>query len=244
MQTTTNRTNNPAQHGHDVAHMLTGPGLASVPASSAANAGSAPPVKLSKGQQRAAALDARRLQVLPVKDAERLDLAECRAVFFAYSLAGVLYGAGFSGTKARPDFHYKFISTEARDKYRAIWLEQLKAREDDRQARGMAAGETVNPFKVGDVLVSSWGYEQTNVDFYQVEAVTPCGVTVRKLLAENIEHSGDRGTCVPLVGQFNPSAKPVRARVKGLPGSDPHIRINHGLATVWNGKPQRWTSYA
>ena len=36
--------------------------------------------------------------------------------------------------------------------------------------------------KVGDVLVSSWGYEQTNLDFYQVIALNGKSmVTVRKV---------------------------------------------------------------
>lgn len=34
--------------------------------------------------------------------------------------------------------------------------------------------------KVGDVFVSSWGYDQTNVDFYKVVGLTPKGVKVQK----------------------------------------------------------------
>lgn len=38
-----------------------------------------------------------------------------------------------------------------------------------------------NPFEVGDLLSGSWGYEQTNVDFYQVVAVSGTMVTIREV---------------------------------------------------------------
>jgi len=37
---------------------------------------------------------------------------------------------------------------------------------------------TVGP-QVGDVLVSSWGYEQTNIDFWRVVSLTASGKSVR-----------------------------------------------------------------
>jgi hypothetical protein len=39
---------------------------------------------------------------------------------------------------------------------------------------------TVTPeVKVGDFFVSSWGYDQTNVDFYRVVGITPSGKSVK-----------------------------------------------------------------
>ena len=38
--------------------------------------------------------------------------------------------------------------------------------------------KTVGP-QVGDILVSSWGYDQTNVDFWWVFSLTPSGKSVR-----------------------------------------------------------------
>lgn len=36
-------------------------------------------------------------------------------------------------------------------------------------------------FKPGDIFVSSWGYNMTIVDFYQVTRKTHCGVYVRQV---------------------------------------------------------------
>lgn len=44
----------------------------------------------------------------------------------------------------------------------------------------VAATETVAPVvKVGDFFESSWGYDQTNVDFYKVVAMTASGKSVK-----------------------------------------------------------------
>lgn len=35
--------------------------------------------------------------------------------------------------------------------------------------------------KVGDIFVSSWGYDETNYDFYQIVRRTQCFMTFRKI---------------------------------------------------------------
>ena len=39
----------------------------------------------------------------------------------------------------------------------------------------------VNPYKAGDIVHTSWGWEQTNVDFYVVTRVTAARVWVREI---------------------------------------------------------------
>ena len=48
------------------------------------------------------------------------------------------------------------------------------------------------PVGVGDVYVSSWGYDQTNIDFYQCVGITASGksVRVRKIGAADVEGGG------------------------------------------------------
>lgn len=46
-------------------------------------------------------------------------------------------------------------------------------------------------FKVGDVLVSSGGWEQTNISFYQVVAVTPKTVVIRALQSRTTAGAGE-----------------------------------------------------
>lgn len=39
-------------------------------------------------------------------------------------------------------------------------------------------------YKVGDILYSSWGYEQTNLDFFQVVAVTEKSIRIKEVVMD------------------------------------------------------------
>lgn len=66
----------------------------------------------------------------------------------------------------------------------------------------MTATATAAPVKVGDFFVSSWGYDQTNVDFYKVVGMTASGKSVKvqkwtSALAPGAEDGGPSESVVP-----------------------------------------------
>ena len=76
--------------------------------------------------------------------------------------------------------------------------------------------------KIGDVLRSSWGYEQTNIDYYQVTAYKgKCTVEIREIRAMRTRQSGDYGTCLPIKNDFKGDAI-----VKRVCKSGTSVRIN------------------
>lgn len=87
-----------------------------------------------------------------------------------------------------------FPSREAADKY----VEAMRAKERAAEAKKMeerkmlaeAKAAFVNPYKVGDLLYYSWGYEQTNIEFAQVVAVGPRSVTIRQIKGESVGATG------------------------------------------------------
>lgn len=100
---------------------------------------------------------------------------------------GYYMACGFSGRKAKPDFHFKFDGEEARQKYINNWLDRLRHVKADKEARRQAKKEFKTSLNVGDILYTSWGYDQTNVEFYQVVDVTASGksIKVREIAAES-----------------------------------------------------------
>jgi hypothetical protein len=101
--------------------------------------------------------------------------------------------------------------------------------------------------EVGDIWNSSWGYDQTNVDFYQVVKVTAKTVTVRKIGKETCELTGRfTGTVTPVIDSFDPRKAEMRRTVRTWSGwANPSIKINDSeYAYPWNGKPQHVSSYA
>jgi len=60
-----------------------------------------------------------------------------------------------------------------------------EARERKAQARALFQ----NPYRLGDILHHSWGYDQTNCDFYQVVEVKKASVILRKIGAKTVPGS-------------------------------------------------------
>ena len=68
-------------------------------------------------------------------------------------------------------------------------MAELSFKEQRKQAKQEARKRFQNPYKVGDILHHSWGYDQTNCDFYQVVGVKPASVVLRKIGAKTVPGS-------------------------------------------------------
>ena len=91
------------------------------------------------------------------------------------------------------EFNYRFGTVERMFDYCADYLKNLAEfeayqaeRKAKRAAERAAAKENV---KEGDIFVASWGWEQTNVDAYQVVAKKGATVTLREIALESVEGS-------------------------------------------------------
>lgn len=101
--------------------------------------------------------------------------------------------------------------------------------------------------KVGDIFVASWGYEQTNIDFYEVQELVGKATIVVAPIENKIvqEHSNQTQDAVLPY----PAAKgeSFRAKVKwwNMDWADnvPRFRINsYANAYKWDGKVQYQTN--
>jgi len=109
---------------------------------------------------------------------------------------------GFAGKRAKPDFYIKFGSTERREEYVNKWLDGLRKSMEDKIARRSARKEWQHSLKVGDIFKASWGYEQTNIDYYEVVAVKGKAVEVLELAQQTTETGWLQGDCVPVPGSY------------------------------------------
>ena len=107
------------------------------------------------------------------------------------------------------------------------------------------------PVVLGTIFYSSWGYEQTNSEFYQVIAISPSGKTItvqeiEEMTKENFLAGGItamHGSIMPLPGQFK--GQPMRVKFyprmpykRGGGSSEPFIKV-HGdhYCHIWDGRP-------
>ena len=113
------------------------------------------------------------------------------------------YAIGYSGKRNKSDFNYRFRSAEARDKYVAEWVEGLKRTAAYKAERKALRVEAPMKLKVGDIVHTSWGYDQTNTDFFQiVKMVGKRSVSIRKISAPCEETGFMSGTSVAIKDAF------------------------------------------
>jgi len=171
---------------------------------------------------------------------ERKDV-EGGGVAFLSTLAGKFYVTAFAGKAVKPAFNYYFSTEQRRDEYVAGWVAGLVAKAKARTERSDARKADRHGLLVGSILCSTWGYEQSNCDFYQVVAlVGEKMVEIRAIAAE----------------QVNDGEQYMTGKVKAIPNSftGPVLRkraTSNGIrltsfswASAWDGRPKHISWYA
>ena len=149
------------------------------------------------------------------------------------------HAMGFGGRRSKPDFNYIFRSQERRDTYVMDYINGLRESQES-AAKRKADRTRPHTLKLGNILYTSWGYDQTNVDFYQVvEIVGKCTVVIREIAHETINGSGGPSESVIAVkGSF--IGEPMTKRSS----STNCVRIaSYSSASPWDGQPKHQTGY-
>jgi hypothetical protein len=135
------------------------------------------------------------------------------AIVYLYGGGSLKLGAvGFFGKAEKPSFHYTFRDEQRRADYVAAFIKSSQervARKEQRKAEKRAFRHTL---KVGDVLRCSWGYDQTNIEYFQVTDLVGKAMVAVRAIAQETEDTGFMcGKCVPVPGRF--VGEPMRKRV-------------------------------
>lgn len=101
---------------------------------------------------------------------------------------------------------FSFRTPENRARWVAEKFAAAQRRSDDQARRAAERREkSAQPHQlvVGDVLESVWGYEQTNVDYFEVTAVIGRrSVEIRPIRSQRQETAWLQGDCAPCPGQY------------------------------------------
>lgn len=130
-----------------------------------------PPIRYAGPMEAAQAFAAGALRSMP--NAQILDRGA--AVIVRAEIGGRVSVAAFTGKGAKPAAYYGFPQAARAD----AWIEEFAAgaqlsaanKAARVQVKKMQTAAFVMPYQVGDVLYGSWGYDQTNVEFYEVVAI-------------------------------------------------------------------------
>jgi hypothetical protein len=156
--------------------------------------------------------------------------------------------AMFFGEQAKPVWHYTFRKPEDREKKVAESFASRRASiafKAELKAKRKAEGRGL---EVGDILKASWGYDQTNIDYYEVTAlIGSTMVELRSIKQCSVETMSMQGDCVPLPGSFvgKPSRHVAKSGSVRLASYKWACKVEPDLvAGVKVYKSSHWTAYA
>lgn len=105
----------------------------------------------------------------------------------------------FSGSKPKASLFMCYATPKVRAEEVQKWLDGVLIEEGEKAAFAAEKAAAVMPFKVGDILDGTWGYEQTNVSFYKVKSVCGRKLTLCKMESVRTPYKtgADSGTALP-----------------------------------------------
>ena len=153
-------------------------------------------------------------------------------------------------------YHLLMGTASKRAKRATVWEYHTNAASRDRKVKEIVASferrakekaqrreEAKNfqhGYQVGDILVSVWGYDQTNVEFYQVtELIGSKSIEIQMVSSKVVKESRGSEMVVPIKDRFIRSEKPLRKKVDTRRA----VKLNsYSYARPWSGKPISQTS--
>lgn len=142
----------------------------------------------------------------------------------------IIFGAAaFAGKSNKPLWHYLF---KDKQQMKNKIDETIRSRKHVLENKKNIREERKNfrhTLKVGDILYSSWGYDQTNIDFYQVVEAGEKSVKIREIGKK----STDDSHVIPTKDKF---IGPSKTKLVSTRNS---VKVDYGqYAYVWDGKPK------
>lgn len=96
-------------------------------------------------------------------------------------------------------------------------------------------------YQVGDVVFNTWGWEQTNIDFYQVVKVSAATISIKPIQARIVKSSplAMHGHTMPVVDSFKSDETAIKR-----PNKHGNVKFKYGAGRKWDGMPVGCSWYA
>lgn len=153
----------------------------------------------------------------------------------------------FFGKQSKPIANYRYRTADEREKAVTRCFEARRghsARVDAYRKDRVAFKHSV---QVGDIYRTSWGYDQTNVEFFEVTDVRGKHAILRELQQASEDTGWLTGKAVPQSGLYREKTEPIRRLIQ-----DGRIKIDD-VRTAWPwgekvagiivGEAAHWSAY-
>jgi hypothetical protein len=175
------------------------------------------------------------------KDATAVEYAAFAGVVYSHERAGAPYAMGYAGSAMKPSFNYRFRSEAHRAEYIAKWVEEMTGTATYKRSKQEEKRSSVHTLNTGDILYGTWGYDQTNVEYFQVVSVISDKTVEVRAIGHTVKETGFMsGDTMPIKDKFTSPVMRCRATGKRIASGKGR---NCG-AGFWDGKPIGATWYA
>ena len=139
----------------------------------------------------------------------------------------------------KPETHYIFRSNERRESFILEAKRRHDVEQDRLQRQRERTQEAKDAIKIGTIIYNSWGYEQTNIDFYKVVSVTKSSVKLVELESKISSMTGYMtGYKIPTDKVISEVFTKRFSKYSGMPN------FKFGGASIWDGREVSFSSYA
>lgn len=154
----------------------------------------------------------------------------------------VPYGIAFVAKQKKPYWNYRFRTTERRDKQIEESTKERKRFLEEKERVKKEKREFEHGLVEGDILSASWGYDQTNVNFYQIIETKGKHVILREIGKKVVSGGVGSDKVTPAKGKF--IGPPMRRKPTGRKGWGARVKIESSIsASKWDGRPMHQTAF-
>lgn len=141
------------------------------------------------------------------------------------------------------EFNYRFGSAERMNEYVENFINNKIANIAEKaryaEEKKAKANELANSVVVGDIFVNSWGWEQTNVEFYQVVAKPTAKTVIVREIGQNVVEGSELNMACYVRPDFNNFVgEEVKTRI-GTYG----IKVEYGTARKTTADKKQYNSW-
>lgn len=104
--------------------------------------------------------------------------------------------------------------------------------------------EPKHNIKPGDIFYNSWGYEQTNIDFYQVISTTAKTITLRRIKGNSNDYNAHHMSGSKMAVKDSFCSDELIRKTPWLLRGQWRVNFEYGAGCQWDGEPMAYSCYA
>ena len=172
----------------------------------------------------------------------KTDEKRCQARAEYWEKDSKFFVRAWIGKRKKPSFFYRMNTEKSMLETRDSFIDMYQRIADRSAKQRQLEKDFKHDLVVGDILYTSWGWEQTNIDFYKVLGLHGKKSISIVAIGENCNYDpyGMTGTKMPHPDTVSASSKVLRG-IYGFYG----IKIeSYSKAKKWDGEPKHYSCYA